>query len=553
VGDAREIRAAGTEAAAALLLFERPSPKIQGVDSVDWIDSPASGLTLTSCVPECGPMRMGGIACLCWSLAAAAHGGELPAAIDRVLSGHSIDPGGVSIVVEAVDAREPALSHLADVPRNPASVMKLLTTWSALELLGPTYTWPTDVYFLGDFDGRKLDGDLALKGYGDPYLVLEDFWKLLRAVRRLGLADIDGNLIIDDSYFDVSGEDPPGALDDQPFRTYNVVPNALLVNFKAVELEFRANPSNGRVDVSVEPPLANLEVQNRIKLAQGPCRGYQAGISFDLVDADLAHAVVGGAFPARCGSYALSRSVLHHDTYAYGLFEALWKETGGAFDGGLRKGVVPADAAPALTWRSPPLAEVIRSINKFSNNVMTRQLVYTLGAVLRGEPGTRAKGVDAIREFLASRGLDVSSLAMDNGAGLSRDGRVTAQLLADLLRQAHRSRFAAEFVSSLSLAGLDGTTRRFEGVAADGGMHVKTGTLDDVSALAGYVRGAGGEDYVVVVLLNARDAHRGPGHELQQAVLSWAADLAQSDALTRQAADMERPTVPTHALPTAAP
>jgi D-alanyl-D-alanine carboxypeptidase/D-alanyl-D-alanine-endopeptidase (penicillin-binding protein 4) len=494
---------------------------------------------------------------LCWSLAAAAHAGELPAVIDRVLSGHGIDPNDVSIVVEGVDAREPALSHLPDVPRNPASVMKLVTTWSALELLGPTYTWPTEVYFLGDFDGRKLDGDLALKGYGDPYLVLEDFWKLLRAVRRLGLAEIGGNLVVDDSYFDVSAEDPPGALDDQPFRTYNVVPNALLVNFKAVEFEFRADPANGRVDVSVEPPLANLEVQNRIKLAQGPCRGYQAGISFDVVDPDLARAVVGGAFPARCGSYGLSRSVLHHDTYAYGLFETLWKETGGAFRGGLRKAAVPQDATPALTWRSPPLAEVIRSINKFSNNVMTRQLVYTLGAVLRGEPGTRAKGVDAINEFLTSRGLDVSSLTMDNGAGLSRDGRVSAQLLADLLQNAHRSRFAAEFVSSLSLAGLDGTTRRFEAVAADGGMHVKTGTLDDVSALAGYVRGAAGEDYVVVVLLNARDAHRGPGQELQQAVLSWTANLAQSRALRQQAAAMERGRVPAGAieratLPTAA-
>jgi D-alanyl-D-alanine carboxypeptidase/D-alanyl-D-alanine-endopeptidase (penicillin-binding protein 4) len=507
-------------------------------------------------------MRMGGIACLCCTLAAAAyggepraaHGGELPAAIERVLSGHDIDPAAVSIVVEAVDSPEPALSHLPAVPRNPASVMKLLTTWSALELLGPTYTWPTEVYFLGDFDGRRLDGDLALKGYGDPYLVLEDFWKLLRAVRRQGLAEIGGNLIVDDSYFDTSAEEPPGALDDQPFRTYNVVPNALLVNFKAVDLEFRADPASGRVDVTVEPPLANLEVQNQIKLAQGPCRGYQAGISFDLVDTELAHAVLGGAFPARCGSYGLSRSVLHHDTYAYGLFETLWKETGGTFRGGLRKGVVPQDAVPALTWRSPPLGEVIRSINKFSNNVMTRQLVYTLGAVLRGEPGTRAKGIDAIREFLASRGFDVGSLAMDNGAGLSRDGRVSAQLLADLLRDAHRSRFAAEFVASLSLAGLDGTTRRFESVAADGGMHVKTGTLDDVSALAGYVRGAGGEDYVVVVLLNARDAHRGPGLELDQAVLGWVADLAARRAVPERAAAAERAaTLPARGLAAAKP
>jgi D-alanyl-D-alanine carboxypeptidase/D-alanyl-D-alanine-endopeptidase (penicillin-binding protein 4) len=493
-------------------------------------------------------MRAGGIALICCScVAAAAQGGELPPSIDRVLAGHHIEPGEVSIVVQAVDASEPVLSYLPDVPRNPASVMKLVTTWTALQLLGPTYTWPTEVYFLGDFDGRKLDGDLGLKGYGDPYLVLEDFWKLLRAVRRLGLEEIGGDLAIDDSYFDVSSERPPGALDDQPFRTYNVVPNALLLNFKAVDFEFRADPARGQVDISVEPPLPNLEVQNRIKLADGPCRGYQAGISFDLVDPAFARAVFGGDFPARCGSYGFSRSVLNHDTYAYGLFETLWKETGGRFHGGLRKAVVPEGAEPAMTWRSPPLGEVIRSINKFSNNVMTRQLLYTLGAELGGEPGTREKGVDVIRKFLASNGLDVGPFFMENGAGLSREDRVSARFLTNLLRRADRSPFAAEFVSSLSLAGLDGTTRsRFDGLSA-GGMHVKTGTLDHVSALAGYIRAADGEDYVAVVLLNAPDAHRGPGQELQEAVLSWVAELAQSRALPQQDAVAEGATLRTDA------
>ncbi|HEU4618599.1 MAG TPA: D-alanyl-D-alanine carboxypeptidase/D-alanyl-D-alanine-endopeptidase [Gammaproteobacteria bacterium] len=481
---------------------------------------------------------------MCGSLAAAAHGGELPATIDRVLAGHHIGPDEVSIVVQAVDSPEPVLSYLPDAPRNPASVMKLVTTWSALELLGPTYTWPTEVYFLGDFDGRKLDGDLAIKGYGDPYLVLEDFWKLLRAVRRLGLEDIGGDLVIDDSYFDVSGEPPPGALDDQPYRTYNVVPNALLVNFKAVDFEFRADLAHGRVNVSLEPPLANLDVQNRIKLTDGPCAGYQAGISFDLEDPGLARAVLGGAFSARCGSYGLSRTVLKPDTYAYGLFETLWKETGGAFHGRLRDAVVGADATPALTWRSPPLAEVIRSINKFSNNVMTRQVLYTLAAQLRGAPGTREAGVEVVREFLSSQGLDIGPLVMENGAGLSRGDRVSARFLADLLRRAYRSPFAAEFVSSLSLAGLDGTTRRFAGLGSAGAMHIKTGTLDNVSALAGYVRGSDGEDYIVVVLLNAADAHRGPGQELQQAVLGWTGTLAQRPAIALQTSAEESATLP---------
>ena len=188
---------------------------------------------------------------------AVAGAAELPPGIQRVLTGHAISADDVSIVVQAVDAPEPLLSHLPDVTRSPASVMKVVTTWSALEYLGPAYTWPTEVYFLGGFDGKKLDGDLALKGYGDPYLVVEEVWKLLRALRRLGLEEITGDLVLDDSHFVI--DDPePGAFDGQPYRTYNVVPNALLMNFKAVQFQFIADPANGRVNVAIDPVLTNL-------------------------------------------------------------------------------------------------------------------------------------------------------------------------------------------------------------------------------------------------------------------------------------------------------
>src|SRR5690349_20207619 len=145
-------------------------------------------------------MRAGGLA-LIGAAAFAAHADELPPEVARVLTGHGIPASEVSIVVQAVDDAKPILSHLADEPRSPASVMKTVTTWSALELLGPAYTWPTEVYFLGDFDGRTLDGDLAIKGYGDPYLVVEEVWKLLRALNRMGLTEITGDLVLDDTHF----------------------------------------------------------------------------------------------------------------------------------------------------------------------------------------------------------------------------------------------------------------------------------------------------------------------------------------------------------------
>ena len=447
---------------------------------------------------------------------------ELPDSVLRVLAGLNVPVENVSILVRPVGADEPLLSHLPDVPRNPASVMKLVTTWSALELLGPAYVWPTEVYFDGGFDGRRLYGDLGIKGYGDPFLVIEEFWKLLRALHRIGLREIEGNLLLDDSYFDIPPEDP-GAFDGQPYRTYNVVPNALLVNFKAARFFFLADPIGRRVRISADPELPNLEIRNRIDLVDGPCRGYQAGISFNIDDPEtISRVVFGGEFAERCNNYSLSRTVLQHDTYVFGLFRSLWGDLGGSLEGRLSTGPIPEDADRVLTWQSPPLAEVIRSINKNSNNVMTRQLLLTLGAEHRAVPGTEADGIDVIDEFLRSEGLHDGSLRIVNGAGLSRDSRVSARLLVDMLGKAARTAYAPEFMASLSIAGLDGTTRnRFDDASGNGVMHVKTGRLDHVSALAGYAHGEDDRTYALAIFMNSPEAHRGLGQELEEAVMQW--------------------------------
>ena len=447
---------------------------------------------------------------------------ELPESIERALTALGIPGEDVSIMVQRVDADEPLLSHWPDTPRNPASVMKLVTTWTSLEMLGPAYSWPTEVYFGGSFDGRTLHGDLGIKGYGDPFLVLEEFWKLLRDLKRIGLSEIDGNLLLDTSYFDIPAEDP-GAFDGQPLRTYNVVPNALLLNFKAVRYFFLADGSGQRVRVTIDPDLPNVTTRNRIQLVDGPCRGYQAGISFNIEDADtLAQVVLEGQFPERCNTYSLSRTVLQHDTYAYGLFRSLWSELGGTLTGRLATGVIPEDSQLVLTWRSPPLAEIIRSINKNSNNVMTRQLLLTLGAEHRGVPGTERNGADVVHEFLQSQGIDVSPLNVVNGAGLSRDSRVSARLLVDMLSKAATTAYAPEFMASMSIGGLDGTTRgRYDDSSGNGVMHLKTGRLDHVSALAGYAHGDDNELYVLAILVNTPEAHRGLGQEVEEAVLRW--------------------------------
>ena len=205
---------------------------------------------------------------LCSYAASTAVAQELPEPLQRILSGHALPADSLSLLVQAVDADVPILSHFPQEPRNPASTIKLLTTWVALDELGPTYTWPTEIYFLGGWDGQSLDGDLGLKGYGDPYLVTEEFWKLLSSLRRTGLEEIRGDLVIDASYFDGNVGDP-GIFDGQPFRTYNVLPDALLVNFKTVRFHFVEDFLAQGVRISADPWLSNLNIRNELQLIDG--------------------------------------------------------------------------------------------------------------------------------------------------------------------------------------------------------------------------------------------------------------------------------------------
>lgn len=442
----------------------------------------------------------------------------LPAPLQRVVTGHKLPANSYGLMVQEVSADTPLLAVNATTPRNPASVMKLVTTLAGLELLGPTYTWHTDLYLLGELSDGVLHGDLLLKGRGDPYLVIEDFWQMLRTLRRRGLRRIDGDLLIDNSQFAPTGHDP-AAFDGQASRAYNVGPDALLVNFQAVRFHF--SPGANGVEVHTDPELPNLRIVNRLTLGNGSCASYQRGIQFDLAG-QSDQVILSGSYPRHCGEYSLLRSALDPPRYAHGLFTALWRELGGEFSGSVRSAIAPPGRAPFLVWSSRPLAEQIRAINKQSNNVMTRQLLLTIAAERIGTPATVADGQRVITENLRGLGLDTAGLEIANGAGLARETRITPALLIGMLRHAATIPSMPEYVASLSLAGLDGTMReRLAGTAAAGRMHVKTGSLDGVAAVAGFVNAQSGRQYVVTGMLNHDGADQGPGEELLNALLEW--------------------------------
>jgi serine-type D-Ala-D-Ala carboxypeptidase/endopeptidase (penicillin-binding protein 4) len=451
----------------------------------------------------------------------AAPSETLPSEVAQVLKRHGLSTRGLSVYVHEVGQPEPVLAVSADTPRNPASTMKLLTTLVALEELGPAYTWKTEAYATAPVREGVLAGDLYIKGYGDPYLVIEHFWRFLRALRKGGLTEIRGDLIIDQNFFEpVPGQ--PTDFDHRPQRAYNVQPHALLVNFQAVNVRFLPQPGQQRVQIVADPQPAQLAIDNRVRLTNGPCGGGARAVGMQVADrAGFQKMVFTGRYSVQCGDDEFYRVVAEPDQYIGGVFKTLWQEMGGRFSGGVREGVVPDGALLLHSALSPPLSEIIRVVNKYSNNVMTRQLLLTLGAEKIGAPGTVEKGVAVIQEWLQQHHLEFPELVLENGAGLSREERITARHLGEVLLAAWQSPYMPEFLASLPIMSMDGTLKHRSGGGLAGRAHLKTGSLNNVRAQAGIVLDEHGRRMVVVILQNAPSADSAVGEQLQNALLDW--------------------------------
>ena len=273
--------------------------------------------------------------------------------------------------------------------------------------------------------------------------------------------------------------------------------------------------------VIAEPKPAGLEFSAAVRATDGACGDWRADITADLEsNGRSAKANFGGSMPASCGERYWNASLLAQPAYVYSVFKELWQELGGTITGGWRDGVLPADARLLVTGESASNAELVHDINKFSNNVMARQLFLTLGAETLKLPGNNERSAEVVRAWLAQKKLNFPELVLDNGSGLSREARISAQHMAQLLLAAWRSPMMPELMSSLPLVASDGTMRRrlrFEPIA--GQAHIKTGSLDDVRALAGYVLDNRGRRRVVVLFINHPNA--AASQPAQDALLDW--------------------------------
>jgi D-alanyl-D-alanine carboxypeptidase/D-alanyl-D-alanine-endopeptidase (penicillin-binding protein 4) len=451
-----------------------------------------------------------------WLLAATlVHAQGLPPAVDAALARAKVPRESlVAYVAEADGKAAPRLVHRTEAAVNPASIAKLATTFAGLDLLGPAYTWSTAVYIDGVIENGTLQGNVFVQGRGDPKLVTERLWLMVRRLQGLGIRHIAGDIVLDRSVFDVPSQDP-AAFDGEPLRPYNAGPDALLVNFKSVLFTF--TPAGHRALVHVEPPLRGVQFPMEVPTRPG-CGDWRPALQADFKDP--ARVRFAGAYGATCGERQWPVAYAQPASYSSRAIAGMWQHIGGTLAGQAQEGRVPAGQQPAFELASPQLAEVIRDINKFSNNVMAQQLFLTLG-LQRGVPATFESARDAMRTWWASRiGGDVP--VFQNGSGLSRDERTSAAQLARLLHAAWLSPLMPEFIASLPLAGVDGTlATSARGRSGRGIAHLKTGSLWNVQGVAGYVEAANGKRYVLVAIVNDPNANQ--AQPALDALLAWTA------------------------------
>lgn len=472
---------------------------------------------------------------LCASSVAAQHKtgrsetGSLPEPVRKALSGVGIGPSSVFVQVQALpDASHAAkaqphtvVSHQATAAAHPASVMKLITTYAALDLLGPEHVWINRVYTHGVIERGVLKGDLIVRGSGDPKLVLERLQGLMAQIQAKGVLRIDGDLLLDNSVFDVPAHDP-SAFDAEPLRPYNVSPDGFLVNFKSLILKFAPSPDGAHADVRIEPPIADVAWPAQVPLQTGPCGDWRSALQAHFSDPQRIR--LEGRYIASCGAREWPLAYADPGQHAPRVFRAMWLASGGELSGQVRMGKLPQQARLLLEAPSLPLSSIIADINKMSNNVMAQQLYLTLSSNL-GAPGRFAASELRVQQWWRTHMPGHMPPVLENGSGLSRHERSSAAALGQLLWLAAQGSHADTFARSLAIAGEDGTMVRLKERMPHspvlGNAWLKTGSLRDVLSVAGYVQSQSGQRYTVVAIINHAKAAQ--GRVVIDALLDWVA------------------------------
>ncbi len=439
----------------------------------------------------------------------------LPSAVQQALAQAAVPADALAAVALPLGHAAAPWRYRAELPMQPGSAMKVVTSIVALDRLGPNHRGYTELRTAAPLQGGELQGDLVLKGGADPELDVARFWALLVDLRQRGVQHIRGDLLVDRTLFRPARMDlgvPP--FDESPEFAYNVIPDALQLAGSLLPLELSSE--GGTLRASTVPPLPGIEFTSRMALTERACKDWDDDWKAAQVQPQEGRTLIElqGGFPRDC-TQRTALQLIDRLELAERLFRALWQELGGRWDGVAREAPAPEGTRLLVRHEGRPWGEVLRHMNKQSDNAQARLLFLSLGVprmALAPQASTAELAAQEVRAWLAEHGIADAGLVLDNGSGLSRSERITPAQLAGMLEAAWRGPHAADLMMSLPVAGVDGTLRRrLKDGPASGWARLKTGTLRNVVALAGYVNDPEGRPWAVAMMVNhERASHARP-------------------------------------------
>jgi len=490
----------------------------------------------TMCRRQCFALLAAAALALCALAPAARADDALPAAVQAALAQAGVPPAAFAAVALplAQDARP--WRWQAERPMQPASSLKLLTSIVALDRLGPNHRGYTELRSAAAMRGDLLQGDLVLRGGADPELGVPQFWAMLAELRAQGVREIAGDLVVDRTLFRPARMDlgvPP--FDETPEFSYNVIPDALQLAGALLRIDI--DSAGGTLRAFTVPALPGVTVTSRMTLTERRCRdwdddwqparlerrgdalaielrgGFPRGDAMREATAGTAAGAAGAADGAPGCRVQAELQLIDRQELTERLFRALWSELGGRFSGRVREGAAPPATRLLVRREARPWGEVLRHMNKRSDNAEARLLYLSLGlAAMAAEPeaSTAELAARAVRGWLAEHDIDATGLVLDNGSGLSRSERIAPLTLARALAVSWSGPRAADLQMSLPVLGEEAALGLGTSPAA-GWARMKSGTLRDVVALAGYARDRAGRPWVLAMMINHPQAQRARG------------------------------------------
>lgn len=484
---------------------------------------------------------------------------QLPEPIAKAIKKSGIPGKSVSVSIDKISYKNQQGKLFSTVnlvdwqensPMNPASLMKLVTSLAALEVLGPQYRWKTDLLTNGKIQNGLLKGDLLIRGSGDPKLIPEEINKMLLNLQSIGIKRIDGQLILDRSAYESSVKES-SFLDGDPTRAYNVAPDALLFAFNSFSFQFYPNTQNDVVVIKQTPRMASFKIDNNLKIVEGVCADWKKDITMSLTNQKngMWTAVFDGVYPSGCQNATWNVVAGDSDSFFVQSFIAAWEDIGGKW---VKKPTLKnfdpnVEFKPIVAHLGVPLYESVKDINKFSNNVMARQVMLTMALEKTGKPSNTTNSMKIIKDWLTTNQLTMPELIIENGSGLSRIERINSKHLNQVLLLGLNSSSKDYFLESLPIAGFDGTMKHrlldklrkyipnkkemaslekstidFPVGLRKYGAYIKTGSLNDVRSISGYVVSRSGNIYAVTSMINDPNARN--GRVIHDTVLSWLLD-----------------------------